>query len=55
MRPKTPDGLRLEEGIRIRMTALEKKLLSDRNKREGYLIMSDFGSAKLLKNRDQKD
>ena len=52
MRPKTPDSDRLEEGIRIRLTALEKKLLSDRSKREGYLTLSDFGRAKLLKKRE---
>jgi len=54
MRPKTPDSDRLEEGIRIRLTALEKKLLSDRSKREGYLTLSDFGRAKLLKKREIK-
>ena len=54
MRPKTPDSDRLEEGIRIRLTALEKKLLSDRSKREGYLTLSDFGRAKLLKRREIK-
>ena len=54
MRPKTPDSDKLEEGIRIRLTALEKKLLSDRSKREGYLTLSDFGRAKLLKKREIK-
>ena len=54
MRPKTPDSDRLEDGIHIRLTALEKKLLSDRSKREGYLTMSDFGRAKLLKRREIK-
>ena len=54
MRPKTPDSDRLEAGIHIRLTALEKKLLSDRSKREGYLTMSDFGRAKLLKRREIK-
>jgi hypothetical protein len=54
MRPKTPDSDRLEEGIHIRLTALEKKLLSDRSKREGYLTLSDFGRAKLLKKREIK-
>ena len=54
MRPKTPDSDRLEAGIHIRLTALEKKLLSDRSKREGYLTMSDFGRAKLLKKREIK-
>ena len=52
MRPKTPDSDRLEAGIHIRLTALEKKLLSDRSKREGYLTLSDFGRAKLLKKRE---
>jgi len=52
MRPKTPDSDRLEAGIHIRLTALEKKLLSDRCKREGYLTLSDFGRAKLLKKRE---
>jgi len=54
MRPKTPDSDRLEPGIHIRLTALEKKLLSDRCKREGYLTLSDFGRAKLLKKREIK-
>ena len=54
MRPKTPDSDRLEEGIHIRLTALEKKLISDRSKREGYLTLSDFGRAKLLKKREIK-
>jgi len=54
MRPKTPDSDRLEEGIHIRLTALEKKLISDRSKREGYLTLSDFGRAKLLKRREIK-
>ena len=52
MRPKTPDSDRLEAGIHIRLTALEKKLLSDRSKREGYLTLSDFGRAKLLRKRE---
>jgi hypothetical protein len=54
MRPKTPDSDRLEEGIRIRLTALEKKLLSDRSKREGYLTLSDFCRGKLLRRREIK-
>ena len=54
MRPKSPDSDKLEEGIRIRLTALEKKLLSERSKREGYLTLSDFGRAKLLKRREIK-
>ena len=54
MRPKSPDNDRLEEGIRIRLTALEKKLLSERSKREGYLTLSDFGRAKLMKRREIK-
>lgn len=54
MRPKTPDSDRLEAGIHIRLTLLEKKLLSDRSKREGYLTLSDFGRAKLLKRREIK-
>jgi len=54
MRPKTPDSDRLEAGIHIRLTALEKKLISDRSKREGYMTLSDFGRAKLLKRREIK-
>ena len=54
MRPKSPDNDRLEEGIRIRLTALEKKLLSQRSNKEGYLTLSDFGRAKLLKRREIK-
>jgi hypothetical protein len=54
MRPKTSDSDRLEAGIHIRLTLLEKKLLLDRSKREGYLTLSDFGRAKLLKKREIK-
>ena len=52
MRPKTPESDRFGEGIRIRLTALEKKLLTQQCKREGYMTMSDFGRAKLMKRRE---
>ena len=54
MRPKASNSDRLGEGIRIRLTELEKKLLVERSKREGYRTISDFGRAKLLKRREIK-
>lgn len=54
MRPKIPDQEKLDEGVRVRLTALEKKLLLTRCKKEGYLTLSDFCRAKLVKKREIK-
>lgn len=54
MRPKTPDSDKLDEGIRIRLTQLEKELLLKRSNQEGYLTLSDFCRAKLVKKREVK-
>lgn len=54
MRPKIPDHEKLEEGVRVRLTALEKQLLLKRCKKEGYLTLSDFCRAKLVKRREIK-
>ena len=54
MRPKTPDHKKLDEGVRVRLTALEKRLLLKRCKKEGYLTLSDFCRAKLVKKRETK-
>lgn len=52
MRPLTPIDKKLGEGIRIRLTYREKKLLTERCRKEGYSTMSDFGRAKLLRKRE---
>jgi hypothetical protein len=52
MRPPTPKDKKLGEGIRIRLTNREKKLLSERCRKEGYSNLSDFGRAKLLQKRE---
>lgn len=52
MRPKTEEYEKLEHGVRIRLTKLEKKLLLKRCQKEGYRTMSDFCRAKLVKNRE---
>ena len=54
MRPKTPDSDKLDEGVRIRLTQLEKNLLLKRSKQEGYLTLSEFCRAKLVKKREIK-
>ena len=54
MRPQTPDHEKLDEGVRVRLTALEKQLLLKRCKKEGYLTLSDFCRAKLVKKREIK-
>ena len=54
MRPKSSDNDKLGNGIRIRLTESEKRLLLERSKREGYLTLSDFGRAKLVKRREIK-
>jgi len=52
MRPQTPEDKKLGEGIRIRLTNREKKLLAERCRKEGYSTLSDFGRAKLLRKRE---
>ena len=52
MRPKTAETDKLEEGIRVRLTKLEKQLLLKRSKREGYLRLSHFCRAKLVRKRE---
>ena len=52
MRPKTTETEKLDDGIRIRLTPLEKKLLLQRSKKEGYLTLSDFCRAKLVHKRE---
>jgi len=52
MRPKTTETDKLDDGIRIRFTPLEKKLLLQRSKKEGYLTLSDFCRAKLVHKRE---
>jgi hypothetical protein len=54
MRPKTANTEKLGEGIRIRLTPLEKKLLLQRSKKEGYLTLSEFCRAKLVRKREIK-
>lgn len=49
MRPKTTETDKLDDGIRIRLTQLEKKLLLQRSKKEGYLTLSDFCRVKLVR------
>jgi len=52
MRPKTSDIEKLNAGIRVRLTSLEKKLLIQRSKREGYRTVSEFCRAKLVRKRE---
>lgn len=54
MRPKTAILDKLEDGIRVRLTKLEKKLLLKRSKREGYLSLSSFCRVKLVRKREIK-
>ena len=54
MRPKIAIKDKLEDGIRVRLTKLEKKLLLKRSKREGYLSLSSFCRAKLVRKREIK-
>jgi len=54
MRPKTASDEKLGEGIRVRVTRLEKKLLLQRSKTEGYVTLSGFCRAKLVKNRETR-
>lgn len=52
MRPKTADHDKLGEGVRNRLTKLEKRLLLKRSQQEGYRTISDFCRAKLIKKRE---
>jgi len=52
MRPPAQVDKKLGEGIRVRLTNQEKKLLAERCRKEGYLTLSDFGRAKLLQKRE---
>ncbi len=52
MRPKTAEIDKLNEGIRVRLTTLEKKLLVRRSRKEGYRTISDFCRAKLVRKRE---
>ena len=52
MRPLTPKDKKLGEGIRVRLTNWEKKMLAERCRKEGYTTLSDFGRAKLLRKRE---
>ena len=54
MRPKTANEEILGEGIWVRVTELEKKLLLQRCKTEGYVTLSGFCRAKLVKNRETR-
>ena len=54
MRQNTTDTDKLGEGIRVRLTKLEKKLLLQRCSREGYRTISDFCRAKLVRKREIK-
>lgn len=54
MRPKTADHDKLGEGVRIRLTELEKRLLLKRSQQEGYRTLSDFCRVKLVKKREIK-
>jgi len=54
MRPKASDTDKLEKLICIRLTELEKKLLLRRSKKEGYLTLSSFCRAKLVRKREIK-
>jgi len=54
MRPKTEDHEKLGEGVRVRLTALEKRLLVRRCQEEGYRTLSDCCRAKLVKPREQR-
>ena len=42
------------EAVRVRFTPLEKKLLYDRCKREGYKNLSNFFRAKVMRHREIK-
>ena len=42
------------DAVRVRLTPLEKRLLRDRCKKEGYRNMSDFCRAKMVRKREIK-
>ena len=52
MRPNTSDIDKLDKLICIRFSEMEKKLLFKRYQQEGYLTLSDFCRAKLIKKRE---
>ena len=52
MRPNTSDIDKLDKLICIRLSEMEKKLLLKRCHQEGYLTLSDFCRAKLVKRRE---
>ena len=52
MRPPTQEDKKLGEGIRVRLTNREKEQLAERCRKEGYITLSDFGRAKLLRKRE---
>ncbi|WP_372649130.1 plasmid mobilization relaxosome protein MobC [Draconibacterium sp.] len=45
---------RRTEALRLRLTPLEKKLLQDRRKKEGYRNLSEFMRAKIIRKREIK-
>ena len=52
MRPKVSGQDKLGEGIRVRFSETEKRILIKRSKQEGYLTLSAFCRAKILKHRE---
>lgn len=52
MRPKVSGQDKLGEGIRVRFLETEKRILIKRSKQEGYLTLSAFCRAKILKHRE---
>lgn len=52
MRPKVSGQDKLGEGIRVRFSETEKRILVKRSKQEGYLTLSAFCRAKILKHRE---
>jgi hypothetical protein len=52
MRPKVSGQDKLDDGIRVRFSETEKRILVKRSKQEGYLTLSAFCRAKILKHRE---
>ena len=52
MRPKTVNDEILGDGIRVRFSETEKRILIKRSKQEGYLTLSAFCRSKILKHRE---
>lgn len=52
MRPKVSGQDKLGEGIRVRFSETEKRILIKRSKQEGYLTLSAFCRAKILRHRE---